>query len=91
MANGLRALLVVASSTLLGAIYFRYLNSEPFPPDIVRLVPAVWLAGTLLGGVLAVRGLRIDSSRVAAGLALLLDIPSSVFAFMFTMAALMGD
>ena len=91
MSKGLIALLVVASFDLLGAIYFRYLESNPFPPDIVRLIPAIWLAGTLLGGMLAARALRSDTNRVPAGLALVLDVPSAVIALIFVFGALMGD
>lgn len=89
--NGLRSLLVVVGSALLGIIYFRYLTSEPFPPDIVRLVPVVWLAGSIFGGGVAVRALRREVNRVAAGLALLLAVPSALAAGVFVMAALMGD
>ena len=91
MSKGLIALLVVASFDLLGAIYFWHIKTNPFPPDIVRLIPAIWLAGTLLGGVLAARALRSDTNRVPAGLALVLDVPSAVIALLFAFAALMGD
>ena len=91
MSNGMRALVLVMGSAVLGAMYFSYLNAEPFPPDIVRLVPIAWLVGALLGGVLAARALRSNSNRVAAGLALALNIPNAVFAALFSMAALMGD
>ena len=91
MSNGMRALLVVLGSALLGAVYVSYLKAEPFPPDIVRLVPIVWLAGAMAGGVLAARALTSSKNRVAAGLALALDIPNSGFAAVFSMAALMGD
>ena len=89
--NGPRALLLVACSALLGAIYFGYLNAQPFPPDIVRFVPVAWLAGSIAGGLLATRALKSDSNRIAAILALLLDVPNTVFAVLFTVAALMGD
>jgi hypothetical protein len=91
IANGLHGLWVVLSSALVGAVYFWYLKSEPFPPDIVRLVPVAWLAGSILGGVVAARGLRSHSNRAAAALALALGVLSAAFAFVFTMAALMGD
>ena len=91
MSNGLQALLVVGGSALLGALYVRYISAEPFPPAIVRVVSAVWLAGSLAGCVGAVRALRRDRNRLAAGVALVLDIPSIVLAVLFTMAALMGD
>ena len=90
MSNGIRGLLVVLGSAVLGAVYFSYLNADPFPPDIVRLVPIVWLAGAVLGGVLAVRALISGNNRMAAGLALAMNIPNSVFAAVFSMAALVG-
>ena len=91
MSKGWIALLVVASFDLLGAIYFRHLQTTPFPHDIVRLIPAIWLAGILLGGVLAARALRSDTNKVPAGLALVLSVPSAVIALIFVFAALMGD
>ena len=91
MSKGLIALLVVVSFDLLGAIYFRHLETNPFPADIVRIIPAIWLTGTLLSGVLAARALRSDTNRVPAGLALVLDVPSAVIALVFAFAAVMGD
>ena len=91
MSDGLKALLVVTSFALLGVLYFWYLNAEPFPPAIARFIPAIWLAGTLVGGVRAARALRSDRHRLPAGLALALGLPSAVFALVFALAALMGD
>ena len=54
----MRALLLVLGSAVLGAVYFSYIHAEPFPPDIVRLVPIVWLAGAVVEGVLSPRALR---------------------------------
>ena len=90
ISSGMRALLLVLGSAVPGAAYFLYLNAEPFPPDIVRLVPLVWLAGAVAGGVLAARTLRSSDNRVAAGLALALSIPNLVFAALFSMGALLG-
>lgn len=91
MSTGWRALLVVAGSALLGASYFLYLRAEPFPPDMARLIPVTWLAGTLYGGVLAARGLARDRQRVAAIATLALAVPSALLAIVFTLAALLGD
>lgn len=91
MSDGMRALLLVAGSAVVGTLYFVYLSAEPFPPDIVRLVPIAWLVGSVLGGVRAARALRSNSNRLAAGLAVALNVPSAVFAAVFSMAALMGD
>ena len=91
MTRGTRALLIVTSASVVGAAYFLYLTAKPFPPDFVRLVPIAWLVGSLLGGVLAARALKPNGTRLAAGLALALAIPSSVFAAAFSLAALVGD
>ena len=87
----MRALLLVLGSAVLGAVYFSYIHTQPFPPDIVRLVPIVWLAAAVVGGVLAARALRSNDNSLAAGLALVLNIPNAVFAAVFSMAAHMGD
>ena len=91
MSKGVIALLVVVSFDLLGAMYFRHLQTHPFPLDIVRLIPAIWLIGTLLGGLLAARALRSDANKIPAALALILDVPSAFLALIFAFAALMGD
>ncbi len=91
MSDGMRALFLVVGSVVSGVTYFQYLSAEPFPPNIVRLVPIAWLTGSVLGARLAVRALRGDRNRMAAGLALILSVPSTVLAAVFTMAALMGD
>ena len=51
MSNGMRALLLVLGSAVLGAVYFSDTHTEPFQPDIVRLVPIVWLACALVAAV----------------------------------------
>lgn len=91
LANGARALLVVLGSGFLGAVYLWYLEAEPFPPDLLRLVPVAWLAGSLAGALMAVRAIRGDRHRLAAGIALLSSLPNIVLAVLFTIGALMGD
>ena len=44
------ALPVVVGSAVVGALYFAYLRSRPFPPDLVRVVPLLWLAGCATDG-----------------------------------------
>lgn len=91
MSSGARALLVAIGSGVLGGAYFSYLNAEPFPPDIVRLVPVAWFTAAVTGGVLAIRAFRGSGNRMAAGLALALSLPNAVLAAVFSLAALMGD
>jgi hypothetical protein len=89
--SGLRALLLTIGSGVLGGVYFSYLKAEPFPPDIVRLVPIAWFAAAVVGAILATRAVGRPGSKVVAGLALALSLPNAVFAGVFSMAALMGD
>jgi hypothetical protein len=89
--GGVRALLLTVGSGLVGGIYFSYLNAEPFPPDIVRLVPIAWFVAAVYGGVWAARGFQAPGNRLTAGLALALSVPNALFAALFSMAALMGD
>lgn len=90
MNNSARALLVVAGSALVGAVYFDYLRSEPFPPEIVRVVPLLWLGGCAVGWILVVAGLRFDARKLPALAALLLNVPNTLFAGIFSLAAVMG-
>jgi len=91
MTPGARALLVVVGSALVGALYFAYLRSEAFPPDIVRVVPLLWLAGSAVGWILLVGALRFDTRKLAALAALLLNVPNTLLAGIFSLAALMAD
>ena len=86
-----RARLVVVGSATVGALYSGYLGSEPFPPDIVRVVPLLWLAGCATGWVLVVAALRIDSRKLPAIASLVLNVPNTVFAGLYSLAAVMGD
>jgi len=90
MTYGARALLVVVGSALFGALYFSYLRSEPFPPDVVRVVPLVWLAACATGWMLVVAGLRFDDRKLPAIAGLLLNVPNTLFAGIFALAAVMG-
>ena len=86
-----RALRVVVGSAVVGALYFAYLRSEPFPPDFVRVVPLLWLAGCAMGWVLVVAALRFDTRNLRALAALILNVPNTLFAGIFSLAAVMSD
>ena len=85
-----RALLVVVGSAV-GALYFAYLRSEPFPPDSVRVVPLLWLASCAMGWLLVVTALRFDTRKLRALAALILNVPNTLLAGIFSLAAVMGD
>ena len=85
-----RALSVVVGSATLGAGYYAYLLSEPFPPDVVRVVPLLWLAGSVTGWILVGTALRLDTRRLAAIVALILNVPNTLFAAIFSLAAVMA-
>jgi len=90
MANGGRALLVVLASSAVGAAYFSYLTAVPFPPEIVRLVPLAWSAACVVGWVWSFRALRTSEGRTLPILALALNLPNTIFAAIFLLAAMMG-
>jgi uncharacterized membrane protein YoaK (UPF0700 family) len=89
-ADSVHALLVVVVSAFLGALYFGYLRSEPFPPDIVRVVPLLWLAGCAKGWILVAAALRFDNRKFPALAGLILNVPNTLLAGIFSLAAVMG-
>ena len=89
--ESVRALAIVAGSATLGGTYFAYLSAAPFPPDAVRVVPLLWLAGALAGWIFVVRALRLDPRRLAAVVGMILNVPNTMLAAIFSLAALMGD
>lgn len=91
MNSSARALAVVVLSALVGALYFVYLRSEPFPPDIVRVVPFAWLAGCAIGWILVVAAVRADRRRLLALGAAIVNVPNTLLAAIFSLAAAMGD
>ena len=91
MSNGGRALLVVLTSSAVGAAYFSYLTAAPFPPGIVRLVPLAWFAACVAGWVWSIRALRTGDGRPLSVVALALNVPNTMFAVIFLLAAMMGD
>ncbi len=90
LSNGRRALLVVLASSVVGLAYFAYLTAVPFPPEIVRLVPLVWFAACLAGWVWSLRAFRADDGRVLPIAAFALNVPNTIFAAIFLLAAMMG-
>jgi hypothetical protein len=91
MITSVRALSVVVGSAALGGAYYAYLVAVPFPPDVVRVVPLLWLAGSVAGWILVVQALRLDTRKLAAIVGLILNVPNTLFAAIFLLAALMGD
>lgn len=85
-----RSLLSVLASSALGVAYFVYLAAVPFPPDIARLVPGVWCAACVAGWVWSIRDLRAGAIRSLPIVALALNVPNTMFAAIFLLAAVMG-
>ena len=81
----------VVGSAAVGALCVGYLHSDPFPPDIVRVVPLLWLAGCAIGWILVVAALRFDTRKLPALAGLILNVPNTLFAGIFSLAVLMGD
>jgi hypothetical protein len=63
---GLVAALVTLASLVVGGAYFAYLVAEPFPPDLVRIVPLLWLGGALGGLLLGVRAIQDNAGARSA-------------------------
>jgi hypothetical protein len=91
MTTSVRALSVVVGSAALGGAYRAYLQATPFPPDIVRVVPLLWLAGSLAGWILGFQALQLDTRKLAATVGLILNLPNTFFASAYSLGALMGD
>ena len=91
MSKGLGALLVVLASSAVGAVYFLYLKTVPFPPDIARLVPLAWFAACAAGWAWSIRALRAGDGRFLPSVALVLNVPNTLLAAIFSLAAVMGD
>lgn len=87
---GLVAALVTLASLAVGGAYSVYLVVEPFPPDLARIVPFVWLGGALGGLLLGVRAIRADAGRSLGIASVVLTVPSGALATLFAFAALMG-
>ena len=90
MSKGSRALLVVLASSAVGVAYFAYLMAVPFPPEIVRLVPLAWFAACVVGWVWSIRALRTSEGRLLPIVALVLNLPNTMCAAIFLLAAMMG-
>ena len=90
MSNQGRGLLVVLASSAVGAAYFTYLTVVQFPPGIVRLVPLAWLAACVAGWVWSIRALRAGDGRSLPIVALVFNVPNTIFAAIFLLAATMG-
>jgi hypothetical protein len=91
MSTGLRALLVVLASSAIGAAYFSYLTAVPFPPGTVRFVPLAWFTAGVVGWVWSIQALRAGDGRSLSIAALALNVPNTMFAVIFLLAAMMGD
>ena len=90
MSDAGRALLVVLASSAVGASYFSYLTAVPFPVGIVRLVPIAWCAACVPGWIWSIRALRSGDGTWLPIVALALNVPNTMFAAIFLLAAMMG-
>ena len=90
MSNQGRGLLVVRASSAVGAAYFTYLTMVQFPPGIVRLVPLAWSAACVAGWVWSIRALRAGDGGSLPIVALAFNVPNTIFAAIFLLAATMG-
>ncbi len=88
--KGLIAILLTVMSLVLGGAYYAYLVAVAFPPDLVRVVPFIWLAGAFAGLIMGLKAIHANSHRYLGIASLALNVPNIVFAAIFAFAALMG-
>ena len=92
MSNGSRALLSALVVSVVGAAYFSYLTAVPFPPQMVRLVPAAWCAACIAGWMWSIRAIRAGDGRsLSVVAALALNVPNTMLAAIFLLGAMLGD
>ncbi|MCC2631873.1 MAG: hypothetical protein K0S20_572 [Patescibacteria group bacterium] len=89
--KGLNVLVISLLASLVGALYFSYISAVSFPPDIVRIVPFVWLVLSFWGLIGAIQATRSKAHRYMVGLAVMILIPNIVLAALFCLGSLMGD
>ena len=75
----------------LGAVYYVALVAVPFPPDWLRLAPAVWLVAAIAGLAQALRALKAARERPVAIAILLASLGSTALATLLLVGALLGD
>lgn len=74
-----------------GLAYFTYLQATPFPPTTARIVPLIWLGVSCLSVALALQKVKDGRRGAYTWIALLLGVPSALFALLFSAAAMLGD
>lgn len=84
------ATLVTLGAAMLGTLYYAYLVAVPFPPDIARVVPFIWLGGAFSGLILGAQAIRANSRRYLAVASVVLSLPNILLAAIFSMAATFG-
>ena len=87
----LRALAVTFVAAVLGTAYFILLNAASFPPDAVRIIPVIWIAGAGFGLILAIRIVHANLKSYFAWTSIMLGIPSLLLALVFALSAVIGD
>ncbi len=91
MHQGLRALVTVIGSAALGAAYVTYITAVAFPPDGVRVVPLLWLGTACVAWFLVRHAFRADAAKLLGIASGVLNVPNTLLAAVFSLAALMGD
>ena len=91
--DGLVAIRVSLAALIVGGVWVVYLfwTAGPFPPDILRLVPVVWLVSSFAGLILGLQAALADVRRYLGIISVLLCLPSIPLAAVFTLAAMVGD
>lgn len=85
------AAVITGLSWLTMFLYYRLLVATPFPPDYVRLVPFIALAGATAGVWLALNALAAGTRAIAAAAVVGAATVNIGIGAIFAFAAIMGD
>lgn len=88
--EGRYAIRVTVASIIVGGLWFAFLEAEPFPPDVTRVVPIIWFTGALVGLVFGLRATFANKDRLRGIVSIVLNVPNMPLSLIFLFAAGMG-
>jgi hypothetical protein len=86
-----KASFITALSLIIGLAYYLYLTNISSPRVFVRIVPFVWLISSVIGFSLGTQAHRTRALRFTGITVAIVSLLSTLFAALFSLAALMGD
>lgn len=82
---------ITALSLVIGLAYYFYLTNVSSAHDLVRIVPLIWTIVSVVGVSRTIQAFRVRVARPAVAIILIVALSSTLFAAIFSLAALIGD